>query len=523
MALYNNIPDAVISCGNASCHGPNPNDNINGLQKGANNPGVIETAIRTRVPQMMFLTGLLNPFQLDDLAAYIAPQPSLSGNALDFGAQTAGTTSGQQAVTLRSIGGVNLGVTGITVSGPNATDFVGSGSCTAGSNLLSTTIAQAGGSCNVSVAFHPSAAGPRSATIRLSYAGASTFPGTQTIALTGLGTVAPAPLALIDPPSIDFGEVARGATSPQRTITVANPGNAPLVVSSLDLTGQHAAEFSLSGTCLAGALPFQVSASGSCNIVVEFSPQGLNFRTADLRIQHNAPANPGLVGLSGYSAAATCAPPPPTEFQTLACPAGQSGTISQLRDAVCIGTTWSPGPWVTIANNCHSNYPAPSLNLVEYFNAGLNHYFMTADPAERQVMETGGAGSGWARTLSLGRVWGTAPGSYILPLCRFYGNPALGPEGRRRGPNSHFFTLDPDECAAVNEDAGWIFEGIVFQAAAPNRGACPQPLVPVYRSYNGRYLENDSNHRYATDLAIVQQMSVQGWVSEGVVFCVAPE
>ena len=108
-------------------------------------------------------------------------------------------------------------------------------------------------------------------------------------------------------------------------------------------------------------------------------------------------------------------------------------------------------------------------------------------------------------------------------MCRFYGNPALGPDGRRLGPNSHFYTADAAECAAVKTDPGWLFEGVVFQAVAPTLGSCPQPLVPVYRSYNGRFLENDSNHRYATDPAIVQAMSAQGWVSEGVVLCIAGE
>ena len=32
LALFTNVPDAIISCGNSSCHGSNPNDNVNGLQ-----------------------------------------------------------------------------------------------------------------------------------------------------------------------------------------------------------------------------------------------------------------------------------------------------------------------------------------------------------------------------------------------------------------------------------------------------------------------------------------------------------
>ncbi|MBK7470845.1 MAG: hypothetical protein IPI73_09710 [Betaproteobacteria bacterium] len=98
-----------------------------------------------------------------------------------------------------------------------------------------------------------------------------------------------------------------------------------------------------------------------------------------------------------------------------------------------------------------------------------------------------------------------------------------GPDGKRLGPNSHFYTADAAECAAVKTDPGWLFEGVVFQVVAPTLGSCPQPLVPVYRSYNGRFLENDSNHRYATDPATVAQMSALGWTSEGVVLCIAAE
>lgn len=525
MALFNNVPDSVISCGNVLCHGPNPNDNVNGLQKAGNNPGVIQTAIKMGVTQMMFLNGLLNPIQLDDIAAYLAPQPELSGSALDFPGQFVGTASTPQAVTLRSIGGVNLAVTAVSVSGLHAADFAVGGSCGAGSELQSVTIEQAGGSCDVVVSFQPSASGARSATVTLTYAGATTFPNAQAIALTGLGTVPPpVPVAAIDPVYIDFGEIVRNATSAPRTITLDNPGTAPLLVASLGLIGQHAGEFGLSGTCVGGALPLQISAGGSCTVIVDFTPQGLDLRNAELKIQHNAAGSPGLVALTGVGVVPTCAPPPPpAEFQTLACPAGQAGSITQSRAAVCAGSDWLPGPWVTTANDCQASFSPAGLGLVEYFNTGLVHYFMTANPAESHDVETGAAGPGWGQTLMLGQVWGTAPAPNLVPVCRFYGNPALGPDGKRLGPNSHFYTADAAECATVKTDPGWLFEGVVFQVVAPTLGSCPEPLVPVYRSYNGRFLENDSNHRYATDPAIVQEMSALGWTSEGVVLCIAAE
>ncbi|MBK9609606.1 MAG: choice-of-anchor D domain-containing protein [Betaproteobacteria bacterium] len=524
MALYNDVPDSVISCGNALCHGPNPNDNVNGLQKAGNNPGVIQTAIKMGVTQMMFLNGLLNPFQLDDISAYLAPQPDLSAGAVDFPAQTAGTVSAPQTVTLRSIGGVNLSVAALAVTGPHAADFSVAGSCTAGSELQSVTILQAGGSCDVVVSFQPAAGGARNATITLTYAGATTFPSAQAIALSGQGTAPLVPAAAIDPVYIDFGEIVRNATSAPRTIVLANPGTAPLLVGSLSVTGQHAGEFGLSGTCMGAALPLQIGAGGSCTVVVDFTPQGLDLRNAELRIQHNAAGSPGLVALTGVGVAPTCAPPPPpAEFQTLACPAGQAGSIMQSRAWVCTGSDWLAGPWVTVANDCHASLPPASLGLVEFFNTGLVHYFMTANPAESHDIETGAAGPGWGQTLVLGQVWGTAPAPDLVPVCRFYGNPAPGPDGKRLGPNSHFYTADAAECAAVKTDPGWLFEGVVFQVVAPTLGSCPQPLVPVYRSYNGRFLENDSNHRYATDPATVAQMSALGWTSEGVVLCIAAE
>lgn len=411
MALFNNIPDAVLSCGNASCHGPNPNDNVNGLQRGANNPGVIQSAIRSVVPQMMFLTGLLNPLQFDDLAAYLAPQPSLSDGGLDFPDVVVGTPGSPKFSTLSSIGGANLVVTAVTVAGPDTADFILGGTCAAGAILPSATIVQTGGACTITAVFSPIAPGRRSASVTLAYGGAATFPSEQTIQLTGNGIV--------------------------------------------------------------GATP-------ACPL-----------------------------------------PTPPTQFQAVACPAGQEGLLTQVRDSACQGMQWTYGPWITFENTCRI-VAVSGPELVEYYNSVLDHYFITADPAEGQSVETGGAGPGWIRKGVLGRLPAASADVTPAHACRFYGNRAAGPDGRPLGPNSHFYTIDVNECQAVKTDRGWIYEGIVFDAVAPQNGQCPAPLIPVYRNYNGRFAANDSNHRYSVDPAVVRQMVLLGWASEGVVVCLAP-
>ena len=528
MTLFNNVPDAIISCGNSSCHGPNPNNNVNGLQKAGNNAGVIEAAIRVKVPAMMFLNGLLNPFQLDDLAAYLAPQPDLAETSIAFDAQPLATASDKRSVALRNLGGVDLGLTDVVLSGPDAARFSLSGSCRSGASVQGATIDRPGGACDLDVVFSPAAARAHQATLTLSYAGSTTFPSKQAIALTGTGR-APAVAAIsLDTTALEFGEIQVLAAAPSRTVTIANPGTAPLSLVAIETAGIHGAEFGVSGTCVTGIFnaPVRVAPSASCTIVVSFSPQGVGSRNATLSIRHDVGNGVSTVALHGLGLSAGCAlPQPATEFQSLACPAGRAGTVTQSRTYSCSGTTWTPGPFITIADNCRVEGQGAPLSLVEYYNGALDHYFVTTDAAERAAIESGLAGPGWERTTTLGHVWtpdavGVAGAAGRTAICRFYGNPQIGADGRRIGPNSHFYTADPDECEAVKHDRGWVFEGVVFAAARVAAGNCVPPLVAVRRNYNQRFRENDSNHRYSVDPAVGAQMTARGWTDEGAVFCI---
>lgn len=151
------------------------------------------------------------------------------------------------------------------------------------------------------------------------------------------------------------------------------------------------------------------------------------------------------------------------------------------------------------------------VQAVEFFHAGLDHYFLTADPNEMLVLDTGVL-PGWVRTGQAFSVF--APGSPnaapVRPVCRFYGLPSAGLA-------SHFYAADPAECLRVRQlfPTAWQVEGgNVFQAGLPDKatGACPSGMDPVYRVYNNRA---DVNHRYTTSLAIRAQMEAAGWVREG--------
>jgi hypothetical protein len=153
---------------------------------------------------------------------------------------------------------------------------------------------------------------------------------------------------------------------------------------------------------------------------------------------------------------------------------------------------------------------AAIVGAVEYYDAALDHYFVTAIPTEIAALD-GGQFPGWVRT-SLGfNVYATGsgvPGS--TPVCRFYGSPDAGLD-------SHFYSASPLECQQVLQrfPTAWLLESFdVFEVFLPNldTGQCPAGSIPVYRAWNQRI---DSNHRYTTDVAVLQSMVAKGYVAEG--------
>jgi hypothetical protein len=148
--------------------------------------------------------------------------------------------------------------------------------------------------------------------------------------------------------------------------------------------------------------------------------------------------------------------------------------------------------------------------VIEFYNTGLNHFFVTANAIEAASIDAGASGPGWQRTGNIFKSGG--PNA----VCRFYGVQSAG------GPNGHFYTADPDECAQVKLDAGWHFESLDFMITPAKNGACPQGLVPVYRAYNKRFAQHDSNHRLTANQAAYQQQIALGWAGEGIVMCAQP-
>jgi Putative esterase/Repeat of unknown function (DUF5648) len=143
---------------------------------------------------------------------------------------------------------------------------------------------------------------------------------------------------------------------------------------------------------------------------------------------------------------------------------------------------------------------------VEYFNATLGHYFVTAEPDEAAALDAG-TPSGWARTEYAFSVYpGGAAGA--LPVCRFF-SATFAPK------SSHFYTPYQAECDALKAGATWTYESVAFYLQLPSPdGTCGPGSAPIYRLYNNG-LGGAPNHRFTAVRSIVDSMQAQGWTLEG--------
>lgn len=150
----------------------------------------------------------------------------------------------------------------------------------------------------------------------------------------------------------------------------------------------------------------------------------------------------------------------------------------------------------------------PTRTAYTFFHPGIKHYFVTAGEHERNLAMD----NGWHSTDPGFKVWpANGPAAKAAkPVCRFYS--AL--------VNSHFFTASNNECQSLQSfDSGWTYEGIAFRALVPVNGTCPAGTAPIWRLYNDRFAQLDSNHRFVASSDTYRNMISAGWKGEGVAFC----
>jgi centrosomal CEP192-like protein len=197
-----------------------------------------------------------------------SPAAVLSPSSISFGNVSVGQTSSPQTVTLTYNANTSLTMTGITISGAQASEFSESNSC--GMTLA------AGASCEITATFTPTATGSRSASIRI-IDDASNTP--QIVTLNGTGA------------TLGFGVPAGGSSS--ETVPAGQTVSYTLSIGGTGLSGT--AGFTCTGapqgaTC---KVPPSVNVNGTMASKVNVSVSTTSRTTATM----NPPGTMRLGGL----------------------------------------------------------------------------------------------------------------------------------------------------------------------------------------------------------------------------------
>lgn len=253
------------------------------------------------------------------------------------------------------------------------------------------------------------------------------------------------------PPSVEFGNATIGMTSAPRNVTFTNSGNAPLSIQTAEVVDQ--AQFQRVHGCDAGSV---VGPGASCTVALTSSPASAGTTKSQLV----------LFTSEGYY------------------------ELPLVANGVDLGPV-AAGP--------------PTVDMIEYFNETLDHYFITWTADEIASLDARTTSPPWTRTGKSFKAFATAQ-TGTSPVCRFYIPPALG--------NSHFFGRGDAECNATRAaHPDFVLEDPSYtQLFVPDGGSCPTDSKPIYRVFNNL---PDTNHRYTTDRYVRDAMVARGWLPEG--------
>lgn len=236
---------------------------------------------------------------------------SISPSLVQFSIRPVGSVSQPNSSLLRDMGSAALTISNITTTGDFSVD-----------NTCGSSVAAAS-TCTFTVTFSPTQPGPRFGSIMIEDDGAGS---PHFINLVGNGATAVADLA---PASLTFPSLQINQTSSAQSATLTNNGNATLVISSIQISGDYAQ----SNNC-----PASLGIGSSCQFQMTFTPTAGGARNGTLSISDNAPGSPHTVSLSGsgYVTTATVAPASLTfGNQTL-------GTTSAAQSIVVTNTGSNP-------------------------------------------------------------------------------------------------------------------------------------------------------------------------------------
>ncbi len=214
------------------------------------------------------------------------PIPNIGATLMshDFGEINIDSESDVQTIRISNSGDGELNIGQVTL--PNTADFI------LLYDFCSNQTLSPDQNCSLRIQFKPQTVGPKTAKLLI----ASDDPSTPTleVSLSGEGTLPPTPNVEMEQAAYDFGETQVGTASDYLAARVMNTGNAPLQLGQISVVG---AEFMIKYDLCSNKT---LGASRYCSVIMQFKPQSVGAKTANLSIPSNDPDTPTLdVALNG--------------------------------------------------------------------------------------------------------------------------------------------------------------------------------------------------------------------------------
>jgi hypothetical protein len=253
-------------------------------------------------------------WQIPLLTASTAAQPaiSLSQTALTFVAQSVGTESATQTITVTNNGSAPLTVSMVATTG----DFNETDTCTTAPIAVNLT-------CSIQIRFLPTTTGNRSGVLTVygNVAG-----GQATATLAGIGGAATA--IVLNPISVAFPSTTINATSPGQNITISNTSGRTVTLQALSILG---ADFKVTANTCGSSL----GPSTGCTVSIVFIPTASGVRSGTFTITDDAGTQTASLGGVGTSPATDALSPPALTFaaqQITTASAAQQITLTNSGD-----------------------------------------------------------------------------------------------------------------------------------------------------------------------------------------------
>ncbi|MCC7509250.1 MAG: choice-of-anchor D domain-containing protein [Planctomycetes bacterium] len=237
---------------------------------------------------------------------YVPPAvPTVTG-INNWGATLVGQPSAlnSQPYMISNIGGVDMGVTAISLIGANSADWSFAGPTGAPVSVIS------GATHNVALNFTPGALGPRNAALRITYGNGLAAGLTFDHPLTGTG-ISNVGVLTTPPGPIDYGQsnpTLISSLSPV-THTVTNTGAAPLTITQVQFAGSHPGDW----TDVSGLVfPVVIGAGLAQNFQFQMQPGAVGARDAIIRFISDTggvPNTPTDVAVFGLGTAGVLSTP----------------------------------------------------------------------------------------------------------------------------------------------------------------------------------------------------------------------